>query len=72
MYFMAKDIQDRAKWLVGLAYYRKEAEKCVKQQSDSTLISSKRMSSIIELAPTANAKRSSFLSPKSTTIEKSQ
>eukprot|EP00842_Homolaphlyctis_polyrhiza_P004966 jgi/Hompol1/5470/HPOL_004465-RA len=47
MYFLAKDAQDRARWLVGLAHFRKEFSKGLK--SDSVRQSpEKRISSFIE------------------------
>ncbi|KAJ8330632.1 hypothetical protein O5D80_001153 [Batrachochytrium dendrobatidis] len=47
-YFLAKDLQDRARWLVGLAYLRKEFEKNQRNSDGISGTPDKRMSSYVE------------------------
>ncbi|KAH6563038.1 hypothetical protein BASA50_002666 [Batrachochytrium salamandrivorans] len=56
MYFLAKDIQDRARWLVGLTYLRKEYELSHRPHDGATSTPEKRMSSFMEQV---NSKRMS-------------
>ncbi|KAI8927671.1 hypothetical protein BC831DRAFT_497674 [Entophlyctis helioformis] len=54
MYFLTKDIQDRAKWLQGLKYQRMEFERTLRNETGPSSASEKRISSFVE---SPNSKR---------------